>query len=89
MGRGHESWDSGPVPAPSAGWELQDRSPGSHATDTFRHPWNPSRGGAPVGPSKVSQAFAGVHTVAGQRRSLTCFPKISCMYYVAQDARVV
>jgi hypothetical protein len=46
-------------------------------------PPTPSRGYAPVTPAKSPGPGAEVHTVAGQRRNLTCFPNIQHeMYYL-------
>jgi len=65
---------------PRQGWDRPDRSPGSHTTNLLRGSRQPSRGRASVAPVKSpdpnSQTWTGVHTVAGQRRTLTCFPCI-------------
>jgi hypothetical protein len=65
---------------PRQGWDRPDRSPDSHATSILGCPRKSSQGHASVAPVKSTGqkviSHPGVHTVAGQRRILTCFPCI-------------
>jgi hypothetical protein len=62
-------------PHPRRVGEHLDRSPGSHATDTFQCLRNLPKA-SPQWFRLGLPAEAGVLTVAGQRRNFTCFPNI-------------